>query len=436
MHSARQRAEDFLSSRGVDPDRIDMGRQCDLFLRDMARGLAGEPSSLPMIPTFIGVAGHVPRERPVIVLDAGGTHFRVAVVRFDGQGAPVVSSFSKHPMPGLDREVGKEKFFSTIVSYMREVAGASPLVGFCFSYPTEMLPTRDGRLIRFVKQVRAPEVEGELIGENLARALRASGEGEKRVVVLNDTVATLLAGLSARWGRRFDGYIGFILGTGTNCCYIERNACITKRADLDPDRQQIINVESPDFDKVPAGELDRAFDRTTADPGRHILEKMVSGAYLGPLVLFAAREAAGEGLFSAGAAGALLEMERLDTEQVDRFLSFPLGGDHPLGAAVGRGGREDRVLLFHLVDRLLQRAALLSAVHLSAVVLRSGRGTDPCVPVCVTAEGSVFYGLKSLRQRMECALRRFLVREKERYPEIVQVENATLIGAAIAGLTN
>ena len=47
-----------------------------------------------------------------------------------------------------------------------------------------------------------------------------------------------------------------------------------------------------------------------------------------------------------------------------------------------------------------------------------------------------FYRLKSLQQKTEYYLKQFLVDKKHVHYEIVNIENATLIGAAIAGLTN
>jgi hexokinase len=52
------------------------------------------------------------------------------------------------------------------------------------------------------------------------------------------------------------------------------------------------------------------------------------------------------------------------------------------------------------------------------------------------AEGTTFYKLPGLREKVEQYLQEFLVEQKGRYQKIVYVENATLIGAAIAGLTN
>jgi hexokinase len=63
-------------------------------------------------------------------------------------------------------------------------------------------------------------------------------------------------------------------------------------------------------------------------------------------------------------------------------------------------------------------------------------GPDPCRPICIVAEGSTFYRLKSLQAKIEYYLKQFLVDKKHVHYEIVNIENATLIGAAIAGLTN
>lgn len=85
---------------------------------------------------------------------------------------------------------------------MKDIVETSSKIGFCFSYPTEMLPTGDGKLITFTKEVKAPEVEGAVIGENLKMALvRAGFNAEKEIVILNDTVAALLASKTGNTGK-------------------------------------------------------------------------------------------------------------------------------------------------------------------------------------------------------------------------------------------
>ena len=445
---------------------IDMDACCDTFIQEMQAGLAGKDSSLAMIPTYIEVGRDIPVDKPVIVLDAGGTNFRVATVYFGDPRQPkagaVIENFVQKAMPGLEKEVSKEEFFETIVEYMAGVVDVSSSIGFCFSYPTEILPSKDGRLIRFCKEVKAKQVEGELIGQNLVAAIEAAGykpqrlpsqdgaagKAKKRVVILNDTVATLLAGQaeglvrfkppfgrSAFPNRAFDSYVGFILGTGSNCCYIESNRNIAKKSDLEPDREQVINVESGSFQKAPRGKIDLELDESTLDPGRYTFEKMFSGAYLGALCLKTLQEAGREGLVSKALTEELLTLKDLETKDINSFMYYP-EGDNPLAVSCSHGQEQDCIAVWYLLDALIERAAKLVAFLLSSVVLKTDRGKNPCAPVCITAEGTTFYELKSLKTKVEYYLKSYLEEKHNRFVEIVSAENATLIGAAIAGLTN
>ena len=89
-----------------------------------------------------------------------------------------------------------------------------------------------------------------------------------------------------------------------------------------------------------------------------------------------------------------------------------------------------------LINKLVERAAKLTAINLSSAVLKCGKGQDPSRPICIVAEGTTFYKLADLKARVKAYLNRYLVEQKKRYYEIISVDNATLIGAAIAGLTN
>lgn len=437
MKETRSKVIAFLKKYGMDCAEIDIEENCNVFLEEMRRGLVGADSSLQMIPTYIETDPDVPANQAVIAVDAGGTNFRVATVYFDGNGRPILENSESYSMPGLNEQVSKERFFGTMADYLEPVVNTSSKIGLCFSYPAEILPNKDGRLIRFSKEIMAPEVEGEMIGENLVAALKQlGGEADKHIVLLNDTVTTLLAGKAGFHDRTFSSYIGFILGTGTNCCYIEHNKNITKKKDLDAAKTQIINVESGAFGKAPRGAIDLQFDDSTLNAGMSTFEKMISGAYLGPLCLKSACVAAEESLFSNTAAENLNRIEQIDTKDINDFMYHPNGDSNPLASALKSGTEEDVFALYYLIDRLVERAAKLTAINLSSVVLKSSQGENPCSPVCIVAEGTVFYGLKSLKARVEYYLKEYLEDKEHRYYEIVNVENATLIGAAIAGLTN
>jgi len=275
------------------------------------------------------------------------------------------------------------------------------------------------------------------MGENLSAALQAVGARHRHsVVLLNDTVATLLAGRNAVPGRRFDDFVGIVCGTGFNASYVEQNRNIRKLTDIDPAGSQIINTESGSFEPTPTGDVDVAFDATTATPAKYSHEKMISGAYLGPLGLFTAKQAAAAGCFSPAAAIRLESLEDLSTRELNDFLLRPDSADNPLGSACAGLPAEDRSDLVRLVDTLIERAALLVAVTIASVVLKTGKGRDPAVPVRVTVDGTTYWQLASFHQRVQAHMKKLLSGERERSWEIGSVSDAPLLGAAIAALTN
>jgi hexokinase len=426
----------FLAKRRLHFAHVDMDRYTSIFLDEMRRGLQGRPSSLGMIPTYIETTRAVPAGEKVIALDAGGTNLRVAVVSFDPAGKPVIEDLARHRMPGSDGEIGRDEFFRALAGFVEPVSGKADRIGFCFSYPAEMTPDKDGKLIFFSKEIKARGVEGQMIGRNLAQAMSRSASRPPRIILLNDTVATLLAGRNSLPGRRFDGYIGLVCGTGLNIAYIEANGEIGKKPELDPAGSQIINIESGGFSRGPVGEIDKEFNATTENPGRYMNEKMISGAYLGGLSLCAAKRAAREGHLSARAETELESLQSLSTKDVNDFLFSPEGRDNPLGGICARLSAEDARKLYLLVDAIVERAAKLVAINLCAVLLKTGKGRDPRFPACITVDGTTFWQLRGFSIRVECAMRSFLRGKNRRSYEIAGADDAPLIGAAIAALTN
>lgn len=75
-----QTPEEFLESNGLATATLDRAALIAAFQKEMEAGLAGEPSSLKMIPTYTSPYGEITKDVPVTVLDAGGTNFRGATV--------------------------------------------------------------------------------------------------------------------------------------------------------------------------------------------------------------------------------------------------------------------------------------------------------------------------------------------------------------------
>ncbi len=421
----------FLAEHKIRSNDIDIQQIVDLLTSDMSQGLQGRGSTLRMIPTYIEAENQFLTGVPVVAVDAGGTNFRAALVKFNVQGKLEISNLMNAKMPGLEGEISKAEFFETIADYVRPIAELSDRIGFCFSYPTEILPDKDGKLLQFCKEVQAPEVVGELIGKNLLEYLGMAG---KQIVLLNDTVATLLAGKSASFGREYDSYIGYILGTGTNTCFIESNRNILKVKGLDPAKSQIINVESGNFGRVTQSDIDIAFDKTTVNPGEYKFEKMFAGGYFGGLCLMALKTAAKEGFFTGASAAALITMSELSSEDVNKFISKPITGNSPLHNLQLDEADMDKCI--EIIECLIDRSAKLVAANIAAVILKTSKGKSAERPILITIEGTTFYKLHNLRKYFEKYLKEYLKEEKQRFYEFTEVRQSSLVGAALAALIN
>jgi len=434
----RERVKKFMQLNHMDHESIDIRSECEVFLKDMQNGLDGVKECLDMLPTYIPMTDEIRLNERVIVIDAGGTNLRVAVVYFNDEKKPVIEHFTKHLMPGVSTEVDRVEFFRTVADYLKPVINKSNAIGFCFSYPTEVLPDGDGKLIRFSKEIRVRGMKGQPVGAGILNALKNAGYIEpKSIVVLNDTVAALLGGKAAYSKMPYDSFIGYILGTGTNTCYIEKGFNMGKLQAAGKNYDtMLINMESGNYSKFPSGKIDREFDETTVNPGQASFEKKISGGYLGGLVFTLLKNAAKVSLFSETFKENIEKMDTITTIDANEFLHFSYG-DNLLSNLCSHDqeeGQNDRTTLHYLIDSLVERAAKLVAINLTAVIIKTGRGKDPCRPVCITADGSTFYKLKNFRSKLDHYLKIHLNDELGLYCEFVEVENANLTGSAIAAL--
>lgn len=420
----------FLENHGFDIDSFNREELLSSFLNEMEAGLKGEKSSLMMIPSFINTERPIPTEKPVIILDAGGTNLRAATVCIKKDGTPVISDYVKRPMPGTKEEISDTDFFDTLADLVAPIADRSDTVGFCFSYPAEILPDCDARLIRWSKQIQAPSVVGKLLGTGLKNSLLKRGIN-KRVVILNDTVTTLLAGKCMGIAKGYSAYVGFILGTGTNTSYAEKNINILKRNDLDPDAGMAINIESGAFRGLKRSDFDVMLDRETDDPGTFFLEKMIAGAYLGKIGKFILKTAASEGLFSEKSTQVINAIAELENKDLDDFCAGCPGEGNPLNAIAV----EDAKTVCELCAPVYERSAVLSAVNIAAAIIKTGCGQDAAHPVCVNADGSTFYLTRTgnFRGTVIKELDALLTPRGIHY-EIIKVDDSPIIGSAVAGL--
>ncbi len=423
--------EAFLAENGL-PDARDIDRASLIatFLSEMEKGLKGEPSSLMMIPTFVGVDGKVPAGAKAAVIDAGGTNFRSGIVSIP----PEIEDRRNQPMPGAKGPVDVEAFYAAFADEVKRVLpkATAKKIGFCFSYPAEATRDLDAKLVRWTKGIQADGIVGQFVGKELLKRL---GGGE--IAIVNDTVATLLAAKATEGGKTYSSYVGFILGTGTNCAYVEHNTAIEKLEGLDPSGKMIINAESGGFDKAPRSRFDEAMDAKTILPGTNPFEKMISGAYLGPIGLEIYKAAAKEGFFSKAAAERLAGLPALETMDFDNFTAGckKEGRANPLDDIFSNAA--DAKMARRLGLPVFERAAVLTAVHLAAFVIKTGEGASSAAPVAINADGSTYYKTRAIPfdETVRRELDDMLVKRRNVHYEITpQVDDAPMVGAGIAAM--
>ena len=427
--------EEFLESNGLATATLDRAALIAAFQKEMEAGLAGQPSSLKMIPTYTSPYGDIKKDTPVTVLDAGGTNFRGATVTIPSDGSGIkIENKEKGEMPGAKSYVAQEDFYKVLTGHVDRCRpfAKDPAIGFCFSYPAEASPEGDAKLLVWTKQIQAPEIVGQWVGAELAKRLDPK---PSKVMVVNDTVATLLAGKATeKPGQKFSAYLGFILGTGTNVAYIEQNDRIPKLANP-PAGAMAINTESGGFNKIPQSTFDEAMDRKTSDCGSQRFEKMIAGAYLGKIGLEVFKAAAKEGFFSDAAKAAVQGLGTIESYDLDNFCAkYDNGKPNPLDKVFV--DEADRAMARRLATPVFERAAILTAIHLAAFIVKTGGGTDSNAPVCVCVDGSTYYKTRvvSFPEIVQKELDGMLSKRNIAFALTVCPDHAPMVGAAVAAL--
>lgn len=408
------KVDDFLIRHGIDPSCIDIEALCDFKIAEMRAGANGDKSSVAMLKSYCTPPETIPVNRKVAVIDAGGTNLRTCAVYFDENLNPVFEDYARTSMPGIESDVDAKQFFGKLADETERLVDSCDAFGFCFSYAAKILADGDGVPLLLSKEIKAADLIGKPLGKELFKELEKRGHdmSEKRIIVMNDTVTTLLAGLPSAEILGCDGCVGFILGTGTN------TACIGEDG--------IVNEESAGL-RVRLGDIDKRFTDATLDPQEHLLEKAVGGAYLGPLALLIVKTAAEEGLFSAAFAESVKAVKSLQTYEMCASIM-----DSPSPLDICINSDEDACILKYILKKFVSRVAKLAAANLAASILYTGYGMTK--PVLINADGTTFYNTPGLEQETELYLSEFL-KTKGRSAVFTNIRRSPMIGSAIGALS-
>ena len=420
-------ALEFLERHGMSPERIEPGLRAGKMRDNMERGLAGDKTALPMIPTYLKMDGAVPKGTGAIVIDAGGTNFRSALGSFTQQGFQA-EELSKCSMPGIAKPATWEEFISFVADRIMPLTDRADCIGFCFSYSADITPEIDGRVIRIDKEVVIEGSAGKLVGASLLEELERRGAGKKKIVILNDTAAVLLGGSATLDLSAYSGFIGQVSGTGTNTCCLLPASRITKLG-LTDSTKMIVNLESGLYDELPRGDFDLILDQESNNPGLKLFEKMTAGVYLGELCRLMLRAAADEGLLDPKTAENARNLGRIDSAVIDAWASGEQLEDFC-------GSAEDREFVKTLCLAVFERSARCMCTNLAAIMLLTGEGSDPEKPVCVCAEGSLVQKGRHYRPVLEKLLKEQAGEKLRKYAVLKVGQETTLPGSAAAALLN
>lgn len=383
------------------------------FREKVEEGLNKNNAEIQCIPTFI-----LPKATDVkgkaLVLDLGGTNYRVAIVDFSTE-KPIIypnngwkKDMSIMKSPGYTREELFKELADLIVEIKRE---EEMPIGYCFSYPTESIPGGDARLLRWTKGVDIREVVGQFVGKPLLDYLNEKNKIRfTGVKVLNDTIASLFAGLT---DKSYDAYIGLIVGTGTNMATFIPSDKITK---LDPEChvQGLIpvNLESGNFYPPFLTAVDDTVDATSDSLGKQRFEKAVSGMYLGDILK---------------AAFPLEEFEeKFDARKLTAIMNYP---------------DIHKDIYVQVAHWIYNRSAQLVAASLAGLIALLKSYNRDIHRVCLIAEGSLFWSESRkdknynilVMEKLQELLRELELEDVEVH--INSMDNANLIGTGIAALS-
>ncbi|MCL1830672.1 MAG: hypothetical protein FWG21_04500 [Oscillospiraceae bacterium] len=424
---------DFLTKYLLNTDLDSFKTECDKFVTEMTVGLAESGRMLPMIHTYISDEGVIPIDEKIVVVDAGGTNLRVAVVSFDETLTPNISDFSRHDMPGVASEISAEQLFITFAEYIEPYLDECDRVGICFSYPSVSTPDRDAKVMELAKEVKVRGINGRMLCREIQQILEAKGITGKNFTLVNDSVATQLAG---KLNADSNEYIGYILGTGQNICYSEKIQNISRLPVVpigSADKTMIVNVESAYYSRYQRGALDDILDAESGSPGSHPLEKMTSGAYLGNITLRVLKAAAAEELFTLPAANKIAALKQLPLQLVDEYYLDSYCNNEL--ASCFNTDDNDIVISRSLIDAVMRRAAFLNAIVIGATLIKAEAGLNPDHPAVICIDGTTYYKTTWLRQHISELFDSQIRQKLQRYFVEIKVEDAPLIGTAIAGLT-
>ncbi len=230
------------------------------FTKELDDARDGQSNSLAYLQNPLASSSFLSNSDVVQVMSIGGTLCKTAYIH-NHEGVLEFTDYDITSIPLFDT---KEHFLSYVTKHIKKDA---TILALNFAYPMAPILRNehtDGILLRTTKEHTFKGLIGEIVGEQIENAVMQEYGRQLQVITANDTVCLALSGLEV---SSWDKVVGGIVGTGTNMGFFA-------------DEHTIINLESGNFDKLKQTESGRYVDSISTNPGKHLFEKEISGAYL------------------------------------------------------------------------------------------------------------------------------------------------------------
>ena len=409
---------DVLAGQNLLGDSYPSSYIADIFLNDWEKAMKGEEATCYFVPTYMSATGTLKPGETVTVMDAGGTNFRVAQVRFGTDGKAEILKIKKSRMPGSGHPITSEEMFGCFAQEILPMMTDSGKLAICFSYACRCLPTHESEIIEMSKEVVVTDAPGKLVGKSIADALYKLGySGNIETVVINDTVAVLYSALCGGAKQA----VAVILGTGENIAYAEKCSNFAVRPEGNAE-WMFINTESAMLSVIKKAKIDAEIEAHSADIGKNSFEKMSSGAYIGEIIARSVVYLGENGFVSGKLKETAEKLVRFDMRDVGSFLE---SGTGTLKEACL--DENDTEVLKEVCEQIEKRSGNLVAGNTAAGLIRMRKnGVRGVIPVAVN--GSTILKAKIINTTFIEALNSMKDRIGEY--EIITDENDTIIGTA------
>jgi hexokinase len=460
--------------KSFEIDKSTLQNLVELFLKSAEYGLSHNnvgKIAMPMIPTFVTSIPNGKEKGILLAADLGGTNFRVCSVTLNGDHTFNLIQ-NKNPIPIDLMSSSTDELFSYLASkigsfvkehhndkFNQDLDDDKLKLGFTFSFPVEQNSINSGTLIRWTKGFNIPDTIGKDVVKVLQNHLDNQNIPVHVAALANDTVGTLLARSYTGENKEGSTSMGCIFGTGTNGAYNEKIENIKKLSDdvinnlkSKNINYMVINTEWGSFDNelklLPVTKYDEKVDEVSVNPGYHMFEKRVSGMFLGEILRTILIDLHSQGLIFDQYLNYndlphrlrtpwLLSSEGLSLFEIDDSTNLIATEIELKNMLRLPTNHEERLVIQALTRAISKRAAHLSAVPISALLIKTNAFKGHNIEVDVGVDGSVVEFYPGFRTMMRDAIADTQIGPKgERRLHVNISKDGSSVGAALCALSN